>query len=420
MLSRLVPRLVPVVPVAIAVGLAASCAPEPRPVPATTTTSSSTGGTTTAERSEPAAPPLADPPERFASEGVPVGPEDAVVGRTATYSYADRENYQEPADIVAIDLRTGEERWRWTPTAYAAVGLTGLVSSTLGIASHADGGELLVHAGTTTDEGAGTQQDVHHAAVTAVDAATGTVLWTVTAPLPEGFGDDATITVTGVDEHVVVCTVTGAGQLPRALVVDTATTTATWTEPGFRPIGLAGSRIIGARLGETYEVSGPLQALAVDTLAPVWTREELDDPGNAVLAGAVVLAPGRQISDTNTYLLDPVDGRVIADLPGRYDCVHDRRDTVVCASAEALIGVDAATGGRLWQLPDAATGRVQPTLRTAFHGRVYVEAAHTAVTLDARTGADVHPDAGVAPQLVVPGYGLVGQGRSLFAHPATG
>ncbi len=73
---------------------------------------------------------------------------------------------------------------------------------------------------------------------------------------------------------------------------------------------------------------------------------------------------------------------------------------------------------RLWQLPDANTGRIRPALHTAFHGRVYAEAKHTAVTLDTRTGADVTADAGIAPHIVVPGYGLVVEDHTLYAHPA--
>lgn len=412
MLSRLVP-------VAIAVALTASCTTVSKPAaaPATTPPSIAADEPTT-ERSEPAAPPLADPPERFAADGVPVGPQNALVGQSVAYSYAESDSYDAPVQVVAIDLGTGEERWRWTPDARPTVGLAGPASSTMGVVSLPGGGEQLVYAGSRTDQGTGTTQDDHHVAVTAVDAASGTELWTVTAPLPDGFADDTTITVTGADENHVLCSISTSGQLPQALVVNTATSTATWTEPGFQPIGLAGTRIIGFRISETYESSGPLQALAVDTLAPAWTRDDLDDPGNKVLRPTVLLAPGRQIGDTNTYLLNPADGKLIADLPDRYECVADQRDTIVCESYDTLIGVDAASGTQLWQLPDASSGRIQPTLHTAFHGRVYAEATHTAVTLDTRTGADVTPDTGIAPNIVVPGYGLVTEDHTLYAHPA--
>lgn len=410
MLSRLVP-------VAIAVALTASCTTVSKPAaaPATTPPSIAADEPTT-ERSEPAAPPLADPPERFAADGVPVGPQNALVGQSATYSFAESDSYDAPAEIVATDLGTGEERWRWAPDARPTVGLTGPASSTMGVASLPGGGEWLVFAGSRTDQGTGTTQDDHHVAVTAVDTSSGTELWTVAAPLPDGFTDDTTITVTGADEKHVLCSVTESGQLPRALVVDASARTATWTAPGFQPIGLAGNRILGFRIDETYESSGPLQALAVDTLAPAWTRDDLDDPANKLLTPTVLLAPGRQLGDPNTYLLNPVDGKLIADLPNRYECVSDQRDTIVCEGYDTLIGVDAASGRQLWQLPDA--GRVQPTLHTAFHGRVYAEATHTAVTLDTRTGADVTPDAGIAPDIVVPGFGLVTEDHTLWAHSA--
>ena len=409
MLSRLAP-------VAIAVALTASCTTMSEPPAPATTPSTSADEPTTTERPEPAPP--ADPPERFAVDGVSVGPQKALVGQSATYSYAESDSYGAPAQIVATDLGTGEERWRWAPDALPTIGLTGPATSTMGLASLDGGGEWLLYAGSRTDQGTGTTQDDHHVAVTAVDTSSGTELWTVATPLPDGFADDTAITVTGADEHHVLCSVSTSGQLPRALVVDTSARTATWTEPGFQPIGLAVNRILGFRISETYESSGPLQALAVDTLAPAWTRDDLDDPANKLLTPTVLLAPGRQIGDATTYLLNPTDGKLIAELPDRYECVADQLDTIVCEGYDTLIGVDSTSGRQLWQLPDANSGRIQPTLHTAFHGRVYAKATHTAVTLDTRTGVDVTPDAGIAPHIVVPGYGLVIVDHTLYAHPA--
>lgn len=413
----MLPRVVVAVPVAVVVTLAASCTSVSNPV-ATTVPDTSTGETTTTT-SVPQESPPADPPERFASEGIPVGPADAIVGQSTAYSFAEQDEYGAPIEVTAVDLRTGEERWRSALSAQPTIGLTGPATSTMGVARQPDGGEHLVYAGTRTDQGAGTQEDDHHIVVGTLDARSGGEQWTVTTPLPEGFADDTTISVTGADAGFVVCSVSAPSMLPRALVVNVSTRTAAWTEPGFQPLGLIGTMVIGMTLSETYESSGPLQALTADTLASAWTQPDLDDLGNKVIAPHVIQAPGRKIGDPNTYLLDPNTGAVIADLPDRYDCVSDRRDSLICESFDALIGVDATTGGQLWRLPDESTGRLRPTLRSAFHGRVYAEAEHTAVTLDTRTGRDVTPDAVIAPEVVVPGFGLVREEHTLYAHPAT-
>lgn len=406
-------RTVLAVPAAVVVTLAASCTSVSNPV-ATTVPDTSTVKTTT---DVPQEPPPADPPERFASEGIPVGPQDAIVGQSTAYSVAEPDEYGAPPEVAAVDLRTGEERWRSALSAQPSIGLTGPASSTLGVTPQPDGGEHLVYSGIRTEQGAGTQEDDHHVVVGTLDSMSGAEQWTVTTPLPEELADDITVSVAGADARFVVCSVSASGMLPRAVVVNVAAGTAAWTEPGFQPLGLIGTMIIGTGLSETYEVSGPLQALTADTLAPAWTRPDLDDVGNKVIAPHVVQAPGRGISDPNTYLLDPNTGAVIADLPDRYDCRSDQRDTVICESFNALIGVDAATGGQLWQLPDES--RTRPALRSAFHGRVYASAEHTAVTLDTRTGRDVTPDAVIAPEVVVPGFGLVHEDHTLYAYPAT-
>lgn len=413
---RMLSRIALAVPVAVAITVAVLYTSVSKPVTPTVPDTSTSETTTTAVPQEE---PPADPPERFASEGIPVGPASAIVGQSTAYSFVESDEYGAPVKVAAIDLRTGKERWQSTLSAQPTNGLAGPALSTLGVAPQPDGGEHLVYSGIRTDLGAGTQEDAHHVVVSALETTWGAEQWTATTPMPEGFADDTTVSMIGADAHFIVCSVSASGMLPRAIVVNVATRAAAWTEPGFQPLGLVGTMVIGTILSETYESSGPLQALAADTLAPAWTRPDLDDAGNKVVAPHVIQALGRKISDPNTYLLDPDSGAVIADLPDNYDCISDQRDTIICESFNALIGVDAATGGQLWQLPDESTGRTRPTLRSAFHGRVYAEAEHTAVTLDTRTGHDVTPDAVIAPEVVVPGLGLVSEDHTLYAYPAT-
>jgi hypothetical protein len=141
-----------------------------------------------------------------------------------------------------------------------------------------------------TDQGNGTTQEDYRVSVAAIDTTSGTEMWLASFP-PCGFTNDTRNSMTGADEHFVVCSVTGTRPTP-ARTGDQRPHIPTWTEPGFQPIGLAGPRIIGARITEPYETSGPLHVLAVDTLAPAWTRDDLDDPATKLVTPSVVQAPG--------------------------------------------------------------------------------------------------------------------------------
>lgn len=186
--------------------------------------------------------------------------------------------------------------WRSALSAQPTIGLTGPATSTMGVARQPDGGEHLVYAGTRTDQGAGTQEDDHHMVV-------------------------------GSDRR--------GCRLRRLFGVR-----AQYAPPGTR----------GKRLNPHGRVDG----------ASAWTQPDLDDLGNKVIAPHVIQAPGRKIGDPNTYLLDPNTGAVIADLPDRYDCISDQRDTIVCESFNAV----------------------------------------------------------TAPEVVVPGFGLVREDHILYAYPA--
>ena len=125
MLSRLVP-------VAIAVALTASCTTVSKPAAARQRRHQASRPTSRRRAVRTGGTALADPPERFAADGVPVGPQNALVGQSVAYSYAESDSYDAPVQVVAIDLGTGEERWRWTPDARPTVGLAGPASSTMG------------------------------------------------------------------------------------------------------------------------------------------------------------------------------------------------------------------------------------------------------------------------------------------------
>lgn len=68
-------------------------------------------------------------------------------------------------------------------------------------------------------------------------------------------------------------------------------------------------------------------------------------------------------------------------------------------------------------------GSVAPELHAAYRGLLYTAADNGDVILNARTGADEVVNVAIAPDLVVPGYGLVRDDSNgdnwLLAYPAT-
>jgi hypothetical protein len=124
-------------------------------------------------------------------------------------------------------------------------------------------------------------------------------------------------------------------------------------------------------------------------------------------------------------LIEIATGRRIAAVLRELDCRYDDKATIVCSALATftdepeLMGIDAGSGQKLWSLPDKASGRTAIDVTAAFHGAVYGSAEHGAVVLDARTGADLVPDATLAPTQVVPGYGLLTDGHKTSVYPAT-
>ena len=105
-------------------------------------------------------------------------------------------------------------------------------------------------------------------------------------------------------------------------------------------------------------------------------------------------------------MLDAGTGAVRSaqDSQGGVSCRYDERSVTICYQAVSgeswAAGFDARTGARLWQLPDAAAGRIAPQVSTAWHGVVYGSTDSGTVALDARTGADRPTVPNIAPDLV--------------------
>ena len=89
-----------------------------------------------------------------------------------------------------------------------------------------------------------------------------------------------------------------------------------------------------------------------------------------------------------------------------------------------LIAVDAYNGTELWRIT-RDTGRVVPTVTTAWHGMVYGYTDNGPVVLDGRTGAD-HPTPSPDAPILVNGYFAITaapaatpEQRPNYRHPST-
>lgn len=369
-------------------------------------------------------PPAFDPPRHFTADlAVAVGPAEAVVGREQAYSYAEDSVGESGAAIQAVSLLSGDQRWRGPIDARPTGGaLRDGPSSTLSVVRAADGTETLSFTGLSVTPGSGTQQDRREVVVGSLDATSGAVLWTVRAALPPEFDVSGTrVLLAGANEHHVVSSVSDPGNLPLSLIVDARTRTAAWTDSGFLAVAVDGGVVIGVRIDAEFGGSGPVQALDVASRARLWTSElTVANYDPRLVAPGILQVPDSRPFESHTFLLDTGKGTQRADLPDRYHCVFDQRDTVVCDGYDTMVALESTTMRELWRLPEASSGRVKPALHTAFHGLVYTDGQRTPVILDARTGRDAVPDAVIAPDTVIPGFGLVEKDDMLYAYPATG
>jgi hypothetical protein len=121
--------------------------------PATSRTPPTSVATTTADRR-----PSFDPPRHFSADGIPVGPDNAVIGRETAYSIVRSDEFDAPAVLQAAGLSSGKVRWRQPLKADGR--RIGIAPPVLAIAVLADGKETVSHAGIQTMPGAGTPNRV--------------------------------------------------------------------------------------------------------------------------------------------------------------------------------------------------------------------------------------------------------------------
>lgn len=359
-----------------------------------------TAGTTKTTQ-EPRA--KADPPERFAAQGVPVGRPDAVIGHTAAFEFQAVDGVP---SVLATDLGSGNGLWRWEADAVAEKRTSTEERATYLALSRVDGKELLQFSGVSDDTTLRT---------TVLDAATGDVVAAgekeIPAEVDVASGTSIDVASLGVRGGFAVTTLVSTAAPPMTMITDLDTGATEWGPDGFLAGGLVDTGADPAAVGITSEsdfADGPMQAVALGTREVVWTAGTVHAGTVHAPVPTLVTADVGDVMTSATHFFDPATGKEVGalDAPAE-DCLPDDRDVVVCVTTDSSTALDATTGEQLWQRDSA-------DVTAAFHGRVYAEGA----VIDAKTGEAVSSDLSIRVDAAVPGYGVTRDTAEAIAYPA--
>lgn len=362
-------------------------------------------------------PPSYDPPAVFAANGIPLPREidddplpmvldgfDAFVAL--------------PSGLQVLDIRTGQVRSSVAPEQRAMAGTPprSPVIVTL------RGRPTVVAAYRVEVPGHGTTLSHDAVELVAVDVAERRKVTGAKVDLPPSLSDAGRLRgawvagagiVAGTEPLLVVGTEVGPDRSAVSYGVDLATSTVRWRADGLSAAAVTGGLAVGGQ-----RVTGGQQVGAVGladgrrawvagtpvSSVTVWPA------GPAAVAGLAVSAGN---GERLLSLVDVGTGRIMQRraVGSGVSCRFDGRLTTVCSSGTAesawAAAFDAPSGRALWELPDAAAGRVAPRVSTAWHGVVYGTTVNGPVSLDARTGVDRPGSPGVAPDLVNAYVGVV-------------
>jgi hypothetical protein len=366
--------------------------------------------------------PLQDPPRQFSVAPVATlnNAADAVASGTMVYYFGNTANGGiRSADIEGYSLTT-EKNWQAKP---AGVSFEGPEIPS-GLPGHLLATEVpspaLYYAGTVLQPGQGTQRSQITAQVGSLAASSGASQWNVTLPLPASYYQDDSpdpqqdlkLTLIGADEHHLVVAADGPfGTTPVVWVLDPATGRTMWTRSGIDAVGFGDDTVVVLPAPKSPIDHGTPEGINADTGSVRWPAltTKVTDVGYAMVGPHFIQFTESALLDAATYLIDVRSGKLFATLgSGSATCLFDQVGTVACPSGTSLIALDATTGHRLWSLPDASTNRISPALHAAHKGLLYAQGdSGSGVILDAHSGADAVDDLAVAPDVVVPGYGVV-------------
>ncbi|MFJ6722240.1 PQQ-binding-like beta-propeller repeat protein [Streptomyces sp. NPDC091259] len=281
----------------------------------------------------------------------------------------------------------------------------------------------------TRQAGVGTQAPRTSTELVAADAATGKLAWRTSVPVPDWTKDVSgrlAVSVVGTAGNVAVFTITHEDVVYAAstsYAVDLTTHRVLWSRDMLKASAIAGGVVVGEE--RKFPTDDYSTAVGYDLAsgAERWRGEELYAVDMQPAGPNLVFLTARSKSDyrlTYRRFLDPATGAVKQNglPPGGPRCDHDGAAAVVCFGGDHVVGFDATTGATLWQLPDNAAGRIAPQVTSVWHGRVYAKTGNGTVALDARTGADMPTQPGIAPDLVngYTGIAIDSSGDNLMAY----
>ncbi|WP_433337843.1 PQQ-binding-like beta-propeller repeat protein [Spirillospora sp. CA-294931] len=324
--------------------------------------------------------------------------------------------------ITAYRLSDGKITWR-TPTSTRAGWQAGTEpgDTTLRVV-----GRSLVVLFPTSSAGEGTSAGRHSYKVVAYDTATGRQLWATEFAKGNGPHDLESPGLPGADDRHVLATGHARDSTFLTVLINARTGAIIWEDRGLEAFDLEPGVVVGLRSGRVVGKAATAEG------RQLWERDlggdvdSLSDPG----PGMVNVAPGmrRKPAEMTTgpvsVLLDPATGRTKAEPRLLLGCVPAGRGAAVCegeprestapgpeetendADPGPVLGLDLASGRRLWQLPDPGANRDAPSVASAWRGVIY-GAAPDPVAVDARTGKDLNTRVGAAPDMVNDRYGLL-------------
>lgn len=378
--------------------------------------------TTAPVTSSSPAVPLYDPPHQFSADPVATLNDafHAVVSGTMVYYFGNTADQGiRSADIEGYDLTTGKT-WQYTPPDVSFDGPeipAGQPGHLLAVAAP---GQALYYVGSVLQPGQGTQRSQFTAAVGSLAAQSGTSQWQVSLPLPSSYyqddafdpQQDVDLTLIGADEHHLVVQAVGPDDSPPVVwVLDPATGRTMWTRSGFEAIGFGSDTVVAFPTATSPIDFGKPEGLNADTGSVRWPAlaTKVTDVGYAMVGPDLIELTEFAPLDSATYLVKVNSGKLLTTLnDGAYKtCLFNQVNTVVCPSDDSLIALDATSGHRLWSLPDPHADRISPALHVAYEGLLYAQGESAGVILNARDGSDAVDNVSLAPDVVVPGFGLV-------------
>ncbi|WP_405921952.1 PQQ-binding-like beta-propeller repeat protein [Streptomyces sp. NBC_00122] len=281
----------------------------------------------------------------------------------------------------------------------------------------------------------GTQSARTSAEIVAADAATGKFAWRLPFEVPEWTKEvlsPLTVSVVGSSGNVAVVTLAHKDSVvysaSTTYAIDLTAHRVLWTQDMFKASAVTEGMVTGEKRNKPIDDYSTAVGYDLTTGAERWHGEELYRLDMQSAGPHLVFLTASDKSDYRTtyqQFLDPMTGAVKQNLSKAVQgsrCDHDGADTVVCFGRDHAVGFEGTSGATLWELPDKKADRIAPRVTSVWHGRVYGRTGSGTVALDARTGADVPAQPGIAPDLVN-GYiaiAIAASSNELMAYQTAG